>query len=389
MSAKPPENDAQEGSSGSGDTPSKVLNLDKLVKKYHADSVIGPVTIRRLTMSDHIELEKADESKKLEAPQLTNILIERTVKHSDNNEPLAPAEIDRLSADADFLEELIKGHPDLTDFGDAGEPGELGEPAIDPDRVKPAVREEGESADAYLLRAWRAYHRHFAQTFSGIGEALRKQLSGLTGALSTSGLQSLMKNAAASRSLQGAIDRASVSATPSWLETFEEKRFEPIRLPPNPIHKTNEHLNELVASIDQMRELAVSTAEMQRGLNDVATEILDKFVTGARTAEKASNKNLLIAQIGIGIAVVSVLITLGVSVAQLAMSGPSKSEIAHMRRMEALARSSRDESTRQRHLLEQVVELDQARMSSASAQKASSTGAAKKQNNAKADEGKR
>ncbi|MXO75345.1 hypothetical protein GRI40_08980 [Altererythrobacter aerius] len=346
--------------SGKGAKSLKTLDLDKLISKYEAASPVGPVVIRRLTMSDHIAIEKADNEQRLDANELVRLLIERSVKRRGQDEPLASDEVIRLSGDPEFLEELIAGHPDLTTFNEKDAPTDAQEGSVDDDDMPP-VRGDGETAGEYLLRAWRAYHRHFTAKFRGVGEALAKQLSGLTGALSASGLQSLTKNFAASRGLQEAIDKATTHAQPRWSPTFEPSRFEPIELPPNPIHETNEHLNQLVGSIDQMRDLAVKTAEMQRGLNDVATEILDKFVTGANAAEQASTKNLKIAKIGLGIAVASIIVTLLVSIAQIVMSGPSQQETEQMSRMEALARDARNQSARQEDLLKQVVDFERMR----------------------------
>ena len=199
-------------------------------------------------------------------------------------------------------------------------------------------REEGESDEAYLQRGWVAY-------WTRTTESMRQAFKGLTGpatSFSTSlkGLlgPSLMSNISASQRL---ADQIAKMTSPTRRLADEMERVKPISermkdfgildarsrfpisddllrpieptpvpqlsLPPNPIHETNELLAQMGERIEEMHELARSTAATQQTLNELARDAVSLFASGAEESKSAADSGLKISRRAVSVAVISAI----------------------------------------------------------------------------------
>jgi uncharacterized protein YukE len=279
----------------------------------------------------------------LSAPEFARLLLGKSLYPEDGDDLIDEVKAGELAKDPAFLEKVIEVHRELY--------SEFVKDDDDPKKRLAKLcleRKQDESAADYLFRAYRDRLDRQLEQMRESMEKIQRQFAGLSGSLSASGFDSLLASTSASRRIDDIIkgsvgsdriaefmkgssgrDRISDilkgSGTDKIAEAMkrandvisgrgiEADTFQPPRpytlppIPPNPIHETNATLAEVASSIDEMRDLFAQQAVMQSSLNEVATEILDKFVTGAQNAEKSSKRALMIAMIAIAASILPVI----------------------------------------------------------------------------------
>lgn len=349
------------GAKGQGKTVFPKFDLKSLGLQHEISTRLGTLQVSPASFSDWVVFQDADEKDRLNPESFARLLTHQTVTRGEKDDKLSEDEVKQLLAEPEFLERLVTAHPDLyTEFADAPDVGDRGAREKKRERAEIVVRALDEPPAEFLLRAWREQEKRLGDRFKHIGEVMRKGFSGLSSTLSSSGFDALEASMSASERLRETLEKATFKGDPyrSVMDSAP-RRFETIQPPPNPIYETNRRLGHLVNSIAEMRDLAIQTAEMQRGLNQVATEILDKFVVGSKAAEESSTKNLGIAKIAMAAAVASVFLTLLVSIFQFATSAPTKADVEAQRQIDRIARQSLHESARQNDLLEQELQIQE------------------------------
>ncbi|MXP48431.1 hypothetical protein GRI43_13640 [Altererythrobacter luteolus] len=279
-----------------------LFNLSSLIPEVEHD---GTTYISTVTSTDSwAKLRKelaADED--MSAEDFSARVVLHSIRPKDSEDQVDEELARSLASNDGFLEKLILAHPELYSKIDRSESGDK------PKRVELLERGEDESAAAFLLRAFRDHdERRVAQT-KAFTERMTREFQGLAGSLSGKGLDALIRGNSASDRIKDIIEGSHSSLIDKALgrsaygaDTFTAP--EPMRLPPmpeNPIHETNRKLAKMATSTEEMRQVIFQQAEMQRSLNEVATELLDKFVEGSATAERNAKR-------AIGVAVAAVLV---------------------------------------------------------------------------------
>jgi hypothetical protein len=119
--------------------------------------------------------------------------------------------------------------------------------------------------------------------------------------------------------LRSAIDAATISS--SWKKNMEKDKIklgtaEPIselnsiiaKIPPNPIHGTNERLDGLIERFDRFEMIAEQTVQLVHSMNTAALGLLESFANGARDTEKFSKRSILIAGMALAVAILTPII---------------------------------------------------------------------------------
>jgi hypothetical protein len=237
----------------------------------------------------------------IEAQAFSKALFRSSLKLGKDEEPVNEVSAANLAADESFIEKFIGVHPEF--WSELDQVGGKGKREWNPI----LLREEGEQANEYLLRAYQDYDKRMRETLGSLGKSISRRLSSLTGALSNPGLEALNNAASSADRIDEIIKRTSALgsvAEAARTDVFGGSAYEPfempeLHIPPNPIHETNDHLAELTTSMNEMRHLFIEQASMQRDLNTVATEILDKFVRGSMDAAKSSRNTLIVAALAV------------------------------------------------------------------------------------------
>lgn len=261
----------------------------------------GEVFLRKLSMNDLSTLAEADEPT-LPVGDLVNALIGTLLRNGD--EALLTAEqIEALSPeDRGRIVAAITAQNEDWFFEDVNEGGE----AIDIAKIHvPMVRAEGESAEEFLVRGYRAYATRMRTRLSTMFEGMSSHLKSVLGPGLAANFGASNRLGEIIKSMQGGIGSSEGQATIRH-EPFELK-MPPI--PRNPIYDTNEILGEVAGQIDQMRELAAATAEMQRTLNDTASAAVADFSSGAEATRKATRNGLWIAGASLAVSIIALIAT--------------------------------------------------------------------------------
>ncbi|WP_236574934.1 hypothetical protein [Sphingobium sp. S6] len=233
---------------------------------------------------------KAEAEKESSSENLVTALIAALTRKADQA-PLSLADVAALTpADRQHLVRAIIRHNQ--DWFDA--PDESGS--------KGCERLEGESDEDLLARAWRAHVESFRQKLTGMlgrtTERMRVKLS-----------PSLAANIGSSQRLSELL--RNIAAQPH--EHAIGPVPEPLKLPDIPLHpalKTNDILADVAEKIEQMRDVATATAEMQRSLNDLASEAVADFSAGAEDTRKATQNGLKIAGASLFVSIIALIVSI-------------------------------------------------------------------------------
>lgn len=268
-----------------------------------AIGTIGDVFLRRASVQVFSDVSQADEGGKLDAESLVTGLIFGLAQKADDTKlsddevhGLAPEDRQRL------VRQIIHLHPEWfsldRDDGDTA----LVDAGIE--------RAEGESDEEYLARGFRSKASRFAARLKNLFSGTSERMKSILGA-------GLAANMGASRRVSQLVKSmsgpSSLSQATIRHEPFE---FELPEIPPNPIFDTNEILAEVAGQIEQMRDLAAATAEMQRTLNETASAAVADFSTGAEASRKATRNGLGIAGASLLVSVIALGVTVYVSISQ-------------------------------------------------------------------------
>lgn len=300
------------------------------------------------------------------AQEFVNFFIPRALWLEDGKTPIGKGRASELASDTEFLEKLIQAHPEFYSEYQQDQPKDK------PSRQVIIEREEDEGAAEFLFRAHKDYDRRNIASTKAFTEKMMSQYSGLTGVLSTSGLDALARSASSAGRLSELLSSGGLAADPlgdlikksnqdilgpdssiASSRPFEMPHIEP------PMKATNQRLDKVATSIDEMRELYVQQATMQKSLNEVATEILDKFVTGSEAAAKSSEESLGLAAIAaknshraLRLAAFSIVVTAGTFVYSQFFDGSSMAQLEGQTEMVSVLREIRDQAKAEKELEE-------------------------------------
>lgn len=198
-------------------------------------------------------------------------------------------------------------------------------------------QEDGEDDEAYLLRAWtvyrdreRANHKKMMEAIAGPKVSDLAKLGLLPGLAANMSASKRLAEQLAYLKPGGMIGKALEQqaktvkrATDLGLgkpfgESFAVPRAPELPQlnytpPPNPVHETNTLLADMGEQIAAMHAVALTSAEMQRSLNDVALKAVADFATGAEQSKKSGDRALLVSVIAAVIAALSIIVTLWLS----------------------------------------------------------------------------
>ena len=331
--------------SSKGEPKKPMVDISKLSPKIEYDGVTYGSRVTSMGVVRDLSGELKG-NPQLSAPEFARLLLGKSLYPHDGDDHIDEAKADKLATDPAFLEKVIEAHPELyCEFVEDDDDPKKRVAKTSPER------EQDETAADYLFRTYQDYLDRQLKQMRESMEKIQRQFAGLSGSLSAGGIASLLANTSASRRIdniikgsvgssriaeivQGSVGKDRISnilsgsATDKIAEAMKQANdgilergigadtFQPQRsytlpsMPPNPIHETNTTLAEVASSIDEMRDLFAQQAVMQSSLNAVATEILDKFVTGAQSAEANSKRAMRAALAAIMVSIVPFIYSL-------------------------------------------------------------------------------
>ncbi len=328
------------------------LSIDDLSRMSDAvvqTTAVGEVRIKRLVGRDMIKLESANRASAFTPKSFVDHLLKIAAVDPEGR-LLTRAQLDRLSSEDRAA--LLNGLLQQTDGWFRGSGSDDASADAEPrTEVQRLVKSEKESAEEFIFRGWRTWTEN-------LGKSVRIRLKGLGIGATDAIAPGLAANLDAYRRL-GELARASGTPSINPHDSFETaKPPEAIRWPPNPIIETNHKLGEVSAHMAAMRELAMTTAEMQRGLNDVALNILGEFSKGAAESQKAGRIALLVAVI----AAVASMISAVPTVSQWIVSHPVAPQMATSAQIERLISAERANATAMNQLMHNVASTSPTRI---------------------------
>lgn len=275
-----------------------VLDLAELTapKEVVISGTLGKISAKPLSTDDMMALKRADRKTPFTPETFAQKLVSLLVV-TDDNKPLSPEAFSQLplSESEAIVEGIIRRQSYFFIASDGQTSQDEPEEGQQTAQVSMLRRDDGKSSAAYLLRGWRHYEHRHAEEMSALVKGMG--LSSLSEVAKLKLGPSLYANIAASTRIseQLGLMKIGPSATEFREHFLSPPRMEPIKLPPNPIVKTNEILGEMSQHIAEMRELAASTAQMQQSLNDAAQTILVEFSKGAADLKSSGDQALRVA----------------------------------------------------------------------------------------------
>lgn len=292
---------------------------------------LGELTLRSVSMGSMGVFQDLPDSHAIAASGVVDHLIVALVERSDGAK-FSENEVEALVADdrAEIVSHLIKHHSNWFDGADA------------------TVREPGEADEEYLARGFRATSARFKASQKRLKESLLRSTTGMSERLKAAMLPGLTANSVASDHLGGIINSISrgsaivsradgmggilgsetskTRAPPSARITHEPFTTPDVVIAPHPAHETNALLEGVSQRIEDMRALAVGTAELQRSLNETATAAVSQFSKGAEAAERAaadglalSRNSLALSKDGLSVAIASAVLSAIAIIASVVM----------------------------------------------------------------------
>lgn len=331
---------------------------------------LGHLTFRYLSVGTTIELQEADEAQTFDSETFFDALVSRLGRkpppehadeageEKDGFSTLSEAEIAQLPSDerAAIAEGLVGGlrldREPVWETDDDEEGRRIARIASYKILLE---RTDGETAEEFLLRAWRDHAERFAENSKKMMRGVLGEATKISESLKRAITPGLLENITASQRLGaqisqmmpslkiadqlkgvtsisdhikdlgiggiggigrdiGALGRSSPNIADIARGASAFPRYEEVEIPrlpelkfTNPIHETNERLTEMGGHIAEMRELAATTATMQQSLNTVATQILTQFAEGAEKSKKVGYLALSVGVISAVLALVAIL----------------------------------------------------------------------------------
>lgn len=142
-------------------------------------------------------------------------------------------------------------------------------------------------------------------------EKLTKSASGNLFADTT--LESVERNLGLSGDFQDTIDRYALGLAADKGELTQPilrtPEFQLPVFPENPIHETNEKLENVVRQIEDLRPMATKAAELIRSMNDVALRMQADYIKNAEASGRQTRNAIWIAAISLAVSAVGLVIS--------------------------------------------------------------------------------
>lgn len=162
-----------------------------------------------------------------------------------------------------------------------------------------------ETSSAFLVRAIKEYQsrqlERFKEAFS-----LPTRMQDLSNSLNQgSALQSVAKK------ISDQNARLTDFFRPTEIGLSSRPHSEPYipKIPPNPVHDTNRHLEQMTARFDELLEFGQNTLEIMTGLQGAAAEFLDKFTKEAKANSRAARAAIFVGGLAVVISIVQIAYT--------------------------------------------------------------------------------
>lgn len=301
---------------------------------------LGELRFHRITVGDISALMKAETETPETAASFVDLLLTMVGRHAqiqgeDQARPIALDEVRQLSAEerAAIVKGLIDGLELQYEVISTPKDDDEGERSATSRYEVTTPREDQEDDEAYLHRAWTVYRDRYQATAKRTMEAILGPASTLSAVGRMNLLPGLQANIAASERLRDQLnwlkpgnllgsDIAKMAKAGSFKaldlgigsnggriisQPPELPRID-FTPPPNPAHKTNTLLADMGERIEAMRAVALTTAEMQQTLNDVARKAVTDFAAGAEQSKAAGDRALLVSVVAAVIGGVSLIV---------------------------------------------------------------------------------
>jgi hypothetical protein len=269
------------------------MDLADLIKPqwvFRSDSAgdwdVYPYSIKAMTvLNEFIQSEEEDSTQGIKA--LIRVICKRSAD-SDvdmSRSELTDEEIENLSKEEiqRFSREFIESNSYLVERED------------DP----PVKGEEQTDAD-FFIDVLEAENKKHSEQLGKMFQGLKTRLGGILGTPNI-GLRSVTQDLLKQNEGLEKI----YSSRPSMFNPAPPK-FEPIHIPENPTHKTNDHLSEMNTRLDRLIGFGENALQIMNGLQVAAAEFLDKFSTEAEKNSKAANKAIWVGVFAILFSVVQI-----------------------------------------------------------------------------------
>lgn len=340
-----------------------ISKIDRQPVFAFESKTLGRLTFRYLSVGATMELHEADEAQAFEPDTFFDALVARLGRKpppdktdeageaEDGFSTLSEADIALLAPEerAAIAEGLVEGlRLDREPVRETNTDDEGRRVSRIASYKVLLEQQDGETAEEFLLRAWRDHAERFAESSKRMMRGVLGEASKISEGLKRAITPGLLENITASQRLSAQISQmipslgiadhlkgvtslsdhikglgigrdigalgvgpsiANIGRGASAFPSYEQ--VEVPRLPElnftNPIHETNERLTEMGEHIAEMRELAATTAAMQQSLNTVATQILTQFAEGAEKSKKVGYLALAVGVISAVLALVAIL----------------------------------------------------------------------------------
>ncbi|RID89638.1 hypothetical protein D2N39_22175 [Gemmobacter lutimaris] len=149
-------------------------------------------------------------------------------------------------------------------------------------------RSDGQSDADYLLSVLVAENKKQSARLGEMFASLKGSLGGLLGSKNL-GIRSVSEDL-----LKQSEGLESLYGTRSGIWGPSPAMLEPIDLPPNPIHETNERLGDMAERLENLVGFGENALRIMNGLQVASAEFLENFSNEAEKNSKAANKAILV-----------------------------------------------------------------------------------------------
>jgi hypothetical protein len=265
---------------------------------------LGELQIRGVSIGTIRAFNELESGGALPASRVVDHLLTSVVERTDGTK-LTTEDLASLGPEekALLVSALVERQADW--FGDAAagqEPDAAGEP---------------ETGEEKLARAFRAHNADFLASSHRVSKAISGATKGMSQGLKALLTPKLTANTEASERLRALLE--GINRRPSIIDSTnalsrappsiaharisgDPPRIPEIDIPPHPAYETNALLEQLSVRIGDMHALAVATSELQRTLNETASDAVAQFAKGAEDSQQAAAVGLEISRNSLGFA---------------------------------------------------------------------------------------
>ena len=232
--------------------------------------------------------EEEDATKGVKA--LFRAICERRTKSETNDSNLEPTEeeIENLTQEdiERFAREFIKHNIDLVERED-----------------DPQVKSEDQSDADFLIDVLKAENKKQSERLGKTFQGLKTRLGGILGTPNI-GLRSVTQDL-----LKQNEDLEKVYRSVPSMFNPTPPSLEPIRIPENPTHKTNDHLSQMNVRLDRLLGFGENALQIMNGLQVAAAEFLDKFSIEAEKNSKAAKSAIFVGALAVILSIAQIAYT--------------------------------------------------------------------------------